>query len=1134
MKIDIINTVEPKKPKVPKEEGLSLDQRDSPISLSSPFVNPYRTSMGNTKGKTAAERNNNPFNIKFGSFAAKFGATKENKAALDGGSFATFPTVEAGIKAAQSLLTGKNYRNLTVDQAMRRWSNKGYGGEIFPEIANRTIASLNPRELDTLQRKQIVREDRNYAKKLGFLDGANLPKYKYGGNIDKKPKPLVVNNPNDPRLQAYKDSSALYNNYQELTKALKQKGYRVAPKQEEPGIINRFINKFLPGANTPKETDSWKMAMNVTKNFPKSSGLQKKGTLEEVDDFVIGTINKNLPKQLFSRTIKPSGTTDYLKELGPKDLNNVYSSHDEISLKELKSLKPAKLMNGEDYIPDVRTVAKYDNVKPKQEVIYQPEIKKVIQSIVKSKPKIIPKQEKINIDTKPIEKEFESTTVKLPDINIPTKFPIKLKEDLKDLPSSNPRETMEAYQKRLAGLRKENPNTYKTNTNQQKYKYGGKLPKYEYGSIIKNPNSLQNGLDKYVTPQALNSVIKNNTGTIPTSNPSNSNGFNNYAGVASMGLGLAGSALENLNAKPDKVNKGASIGAGALKGASTGLALGGAAGTVIPGIGNAVGGAVGAAAGAIAGGITGLVKANKRQRLIDQNIRSNQTAFNTMQADRSANLYRQLNPYVYKFGGNLNFAPEYEVEKGEVVQGDAILQEGKQIANGLQEVNGKTHEKGGSFGAGGDRVFSNSISLNGQTPAQMAKAIGSKIKKFEPDLTSKDFMKRKTAEVMTQKLTGKLDEVFANQESAKNIPKYKYGGNIPKMADGGYVDEKREAIKRRIKTLDNYLKANTKRQALAGSDPKDALRAERAQLQAQLDNPAIWTGQVFNPLDTTKNVLYPTRPNLGPTENVAWTNNLNEAVVKGNRPTLPVKKISGANKTASPFKRNSFDVSEIDNTISPNTTNRLASGLSGSQIQVPTTAKNNNSSTTVTQSNKPKIDPTLVTGLGLAGIGYLNNAANINRMNTDVAMNQVASPYYNYADRSRVSRANLNSVASNILNNPNITPAQKQAMFARYAGGINQINDQENANRFAYDTDFNNRDFQIRAQNNAIVNQAINQRTTNQNNQIASRMDNFNNLLTNINTVIAEQNARRAQDRRFSLLSDTYRKIYNTDFDIKQ
>ena len=119
-----------------------------------------------SKGKgTIAVTHNNPGNIKFGEFARRFGA-KPGKPAKDGGVFAVFPDTEVGLQAQRELLKSSGYIDLTVDQAMRRWSNNGYGGEILPEISNKRMGELSDEELRALQAEQIRREDVNMYKKL--------------------------------------------------------------------------------------------------------------------------------------------------------------------------------------------------------------------------------------------------------------------------------------------------------------------------------------------------------------------------------------------------------------------------------------------------------------------------------------------------------------------------------------------------------------------------------------------------------------------------------------------------------------------------------------------------------------------------------------------------------------------------------------------------------------------------------------------------------------------------------------------------------------------------------------------------------------------------------------------------------
>lgn len=77
-----------------------------------------------------AYKTNNPGNIKFGDFARSLGAVDSGIKGQDGGTFAKFPSYEAGKAAQMALLKSGGYSNLTLDSAMKRWSNNGYGAEI--------------------------------------------------------------------------------------------------------------------------------------------------------------------------------------------------------------------------------------------------------------------------------------------------------------------------------------------------------------------------------------------------------------------------------------------------------------------------------------------------------------------------------------------------------------------------------------------------------------------------------------------------------------------------------------------------------------------------------------------------------------------------------------------------------------------------------------------------------------------------------------------------------------------------------------------------------------------------------------------------------------------------------------------
>lgn len=107
-----------------------------------------------------ATRNNNPGNIKSSSATSTYSGVVgyDPNPASDGGYFLKFDTPQSGYAAMGRLLMSEGYRNLPLDAAMRRWSGGGYGADVAPQFAGRTIGSLNNVELGQLTRLMSARE----------------------------------------------------------------------------------------------------------------------------------------------------------------------------------------------------------------------------------------------------------------------------------------------------------------------------------------------------------------------------------------------------------------------------------------------------------------------------------------------------------------------------------------------------------------------------------------------------------------------------------------------------------------------------------------------------------------------------------------------------------------------------------------------------------------------------------------------------------------------------------------------------------------------------------------------------------------------------------------------------------------
>lgn len=104
------------------------------------------------EGTNRPQRNKNPLNIKASDTTLEYPGVvgTDPVPATDGGKFLVFESTEAGRDAAKRLITTRGYQRLTVDKAMKRWSNSGYGGEIVPELSGRPMSSLSDEELDLL------------------------------------------------------------------------------------------------------------------------------------------------------------------------------------------------------------------------------------------------------------------------------------------------------------------------------------------------------------------------------------------------------------------------------------------------------------------------------------------------------------------------------------------------------------------------------------------------------------------------------------------------------------------------------------------------------------------------------------------------------------------------------------------------------------------------------------------------------------------------------------------------------------------------------------------------------------------------------------------------------------------------
>lgn len=172
---------------------IPVNVREKEISYSNLKASP----LPNPSGKDVATRLNNPGNIIYNPiFAKMFGAVDSGVKQTDGtGHFAAFRTIDDGLKARETQLFGtvdgifksKYYKpNTDINYALKKWSggvnkdgsinSKGYGVNIYPEIAGKTLAEITPQERKELMKRQIKQESASMYK---YLKSNNY--FKYGG-----------------------------------------------------------------------------------------------------------------------------------------------------------------------------------------------------------------------------------------------------------------------------------------------------------------------------------------------------------------------------------------------------------------------------------------------------------------------------------------------------------------------------------------------------------------------------------------------------------------------------------------------------------------------------------------------------------------------------------------------------------------------------------------------------------------------------------------------------------------------------------------------------------------------------------------------------------------------------------------
>lgn len=149
-----------------------------PIPISDPEVIVPRDSV--------AVRENNPLNMKLGTATRMYVdtgvATISSIIPTDGGRFLRFKSAERGLEAARDLICSPVYQGMSLDEALKKWSNNGYGANILSGSDIRPewqVEMLTDKGLSTLLRRMAQAEGFDNAEALVGKVGPRLKRCGY-------------------------------------------------------------------------------------------------------------------------------------------------------------------------------------------------------------------------------------------------------------------------------------------------------------------------------------------------------------------------------------------------------------------------------------------------------------------------------------------------------------------------------------------------------------------------------------------------------------------------------------------------------------------------------------------------------------------------------------------------------------------------------------------------------------------------------------------------------------------------------------------------------------------------------------------------------------------------------------------
>jgi hypothetical protein len=355
-------------------------------------------------------------------------------------------------------------------------------------------------------------------------------------------------------------------------------------------------------------------------------------------------------------------------------------------------------------------------------------------------------------------------------------------------PQQNPQEEMMEGQQQmyLGGDINKTSNIYSN----QKYMFGGKINRYDYGGPFEDENPyFIKSKEQLVKSQGQTDTVNAESGLMSkesTANTTNKESGFNASKFTQLGTGIGNSIYnqdQNKNTQIGAINTagasiggdagkytqaatgiydmgqeafgksnvdtsgkqsvhgasaGKSAGSGALKGASTGAALG----SVVPGVGTVIGAGV----GAIVGGVTGFIGGKKDETA---------QALNNQRYSRNINNQFQDPQNQAAYGGTLNPGVKYSV-------GNSTIRPSVEIKNNTVAMMANGGELTKDMFDNGSNLYTNRYAVGGQLPV--------KPKYYDDYVKASNYNPNNEGTISDQGITSKLANDYLKVEPTATLP----------------------------------------------------------------------------------------------------------------------------------------------------------------------------------------------------------------------------------------------------------------------------------------------------------------------------------------------------------------------------